>query len=105
MSELLLEALRAFLKRRLRRRLCNSNSWTGGALGCIVADCAFSSEPYAFVVHALAAFLDDAPRMACRKKRVNWISQAFGVLTHSLEEETNWIESTFRALATESHVT
>ena len=55
MSELLLEALRAFLKRRLRRlerirvdfptrrRLCTGNSWTGGTLGCIVADCAFSS--------------------------------------------------------------
>lgn len=71
------------------------------------------------MVHALAAFLDDAPRMSSRTKRVNWISQAFGVLTQSRprvaalktflnrlveEPEANWIERTFAALATESHV-
>ncbi|CAL1165315.1 unnamed protein product [Cladocopium goreaui] len=87
-SELLLEAVRAFLRRRLRRRLCKGHSWTGGTLGFIVADCAFVSEPYAWMVYALASFLDDAPRSTrstprSAPKMGNWITQAFGVLTHS----------------------
>eukprot|EP00435_Cladocopium_sp_Y103_P033354 s52_g8.t1 len=148
-SELLLEAVRAFLRRRLRRRLCNSHSWTGGTLGFIVADCAFVSEPgreswagaanavasnvkaapeepYAWMVYALASFLDDAPRStrstprgataaSNAPKMGNWITQAFGVLTHSTGarpvshslrdaidrdgENSNWISSTFFDMA------
>lgn len=123
-SELLLEAARAFLRRRLRRRLCKGHSWTGGTLGFIVADCAFVSEPYAWMVHALASFLDDAPRstrstprgvtgIASAPKMGNWITQAFGVLTHSNGarpvshslrdaidgENSNWISSTFFDMA------
>ncbi|CAK9065994.1 unnamed protein product [Durusdinium trenchii] len=105
-SEMLLEALRAFLRRRLRRRLCKGSTWTGGTLGFIVADCAFSSEPYAWMVHALASFLDDAPSTPKCPRMGNWISQAFGVLTQSARRpndedasEANWIATAFHALA------
>eukprot|EP00434_Breviolum_minutum_P007192 symbB.v1.2.006347.t1/scaffold374.1/size218025/8 len=105
-SELLLEGLRAYLRRRLRRRLCNGSSWTGGTLGFIVADCAFVSEPYAWMVYALAAFLDDVPLKPTKTLKSgmgNWITQAFGVLSHSTnrprlpaqDDDANWIATTF----------
>ncbi|CAJ1443404.1 unnamed protein product [Effrenium voratum] len=81
--EQLLEALSAFLRRRLRRR---SRSWTGDALGQLVADCTFRTEPYAWLVHSLAAFLgDDGPSLRDTRPHggKNWVTQAFGVLAQS----------------------
>ncbi|CAE7379239.1 unnamed protein product [Symbiodinium natans] len=112
-SEFLMEALRAFLRRRLRQRVCRSGSWTGGRLKMLVADCAFVAEPYAFLVHALVGYLDEpgTPRAVPACKGGNWITQAFGTLaqkvkpTRSLQSydppdlPVNWVTAAFDALS------
>ncbi|CAE7379203.1 unnamed protein product [Symbiodinium natans] len=112
-SEFLMEALRAFLRRRLRQRVCGSGSWTGGRLKMLVADCAFVAEPYAFLVHALVGYLDEpgTPRAVPPGKGGNWITQAFGTLAQRVKPArslqsydppdlpVNWVTAAFDTLS------